>query len=105
MLIALVRVCGGAVRVTCGSTRNTLCQGEASLQHQLALFHVYCNYVLPHASLRQPLPIAEPTHGTGSARLWQPGTPAMAAGVTDHMWTLKKVLFYRVPPWPQSHAV
>ena len=39
-----------------GRRVNTLCQGEAGLRHQLALFHVYHNFVLPHASLRQPLP-------------------------------------------------
>ena len=25
----------------------------------------------------------------------------MAAGLTDHVWSLKEVLLYRVPPWPQ----
>jgi hypothetical protein len=29
----------------------------------------------------------------------------MAAGLTGHVWTLKEVLLYRVPPWPQLHAV
>jgi IS1 family transposase len=88
-----------------GRRVNTLCQGEAGLQHQLALFHVYDNFVLPHASLRQPLAVPEPTHGTGSARLWRPCTPAMAAGLTDRVWTLREVLLYRVPPWPQPQAV
>ncbi|MDH3600619.1 MAG: hypothetical protein OEU26_13375 [Candidatus Tectomicrobia bacterium] len=68
---------------------------------QLALFQTYHNFVLPHASLRQPLRVPEPTHGSGSAKLWRPCTPAMAAGLTDHVWSLKEVLFYRVPPWPQ----
>jgi len=35
-----------------GRRVNTLCQGEAGLQDQLALFQVYHNFVLPHASLR-----------------------------------------------------
>jgi hypothetical protein len=39
-----------------GRRVNTLCQGEAGLRDQLALFQVYHNFVLPHASLRQPLP-------------------------------------------------
>jgi IS1 family transposase len=84
---------------------NTLCQGEDGVQHQLALFHVYYNFILPHASLRQPLPVPESTHGTGSARWWRPCTPTLAAGLTDHMWTLREVLLYRVPPWPQPRAV
>ena len=88
-----------------GRRVNTLCQGEDGLQHQLALFHVYHNFVLPHTSLRQPLQVPEPTHGSGSAKVWQPCTPAMAAGLTDHVWTLKEVLFYRVPPWPQPAGV
>ncbi len=41
-----------------GRRVNTLCQGEAGVRDQLALFHVYHNFVLPHASLRQAL--AEP---------------------------------------------
>src|SRR5215471_15595025 len=68
----------------------------------LRIFEELLNFVLPHASLRQPL--AEPvrTCGTGAAKLWRPCTPAMAAGLTDHIWRLKEVLLYRVPPWPQA---
>jgi len=29
----------------------------------------------------------------------------MAAGLTDHGWTLREVLLYRVPPWPQPQTV
>jgi hypothetical protein len=67
-------------------------------------FHAYHNFVLPHASLRQLLLIPEPIRRTGSAKVWRPCTPAMAAGLTDHVWTLREVLLYRVPPWPQPHA-
>ena len=85
-----------------GRRVNTLCKGEDGLRHQLTVYHAYYNFCLPHASLRQPLQIAEPTNGSGSAKLWRPGTPAMAAGLTDHVWSLKEVLLYRVPPWPQT---
>jgi IS1 family transposase len=88
-----------------GRRVNTLCQNEDGLQHQLAVFHVYHNFVLPHASLRQPLSVPESTYGTGSAKVWRPCTPALAAGVTDHVWTLQEVLLYRVPPWPQPQAL
>jgi hypothetical protein len=80
----------------------TSCKGEDGLGHQLTLFQVYHNFVLPHASLRQALAEPIPTRGTGSAKWWRPCTPAMAAGLTDHVWSLKEVLFYRVPPWPQA---
>jgi hypothetical protein len=88
-----------------GRRVNTLCQGEAGLQPQLVLFQVSHNFVLPHASLRQALLIPEATNGKGSARLWRPCTPAMAAGLTDHVWTLREVLPFRVPPWPQTQRV
>jgi hypothetical protein len=29
----------------------------------------------------------------------------MAAGLTDHIWTLREVLLFRVPPWPQPAKV
>jgi hypothetical protein len=83
----------------------TVCKHEDGLRQQLALYQVYYNFCLPHASLRLPLPQTEPTNGSGSAKRWQPRTPAMAAGLTDQLWTLREVLRFRVPPWPQPHAL
>ena len=95
-----LRQCGAAI----GRRVNPLCQGEAGLREQLAVFQVYHTFVLPHASLRQALAAPLPTHGTGSAKVGQPYTPAMAAGLTDHVWSLREVLRYRVPPWPQPQV-
>ena len=88
-----------------GRRVTTLCKGEAGLRQQLTVFQVYHNFCLPHASLRVPLVAPVPTHGTGSAKRWQPRTPAMAAGLTDHVWPLREVLLFRVPPWPQPAMV
>jgi len=88
-----------------GRRVSTLCKGEEGLRQQLALYHCYYNFCLPHASLRLPLPQPEPTNGTGSARRWRPCTPAMAAGLTDRVWTLREMLLFRVPPWPQPQAL
>jgi IS1 family transposase/transposase-like protein len=79
----------------------TVAKSAAGLRDQLHLYHTYYNFCLPHASLRVPLVHPEPTKGTGSAKCWGPRTPAMAAGLTDRVWTLREVLLYRVPPWPQ----
>src|SRR5215831_129863 len=81
---------------------NTLCKHEAGIRQQLALFHTYHNFVLPHASLR--LPLSDAIHGTGSVKRWPQRTPAMAAGLTDRVWNLREVLRYRVPPWPQPQG-
>jgi hypothetical protein len=85
-----------------GRRVNTLCKHEAGLRQQLALFQVYHNFVLPHASLRLPLPELAAIAETGAIKRWQPRTPAMAAGLSDHVWSLREVLMFRVPPWPQS---
>jgi transposase-like protein/IS1 family transposase len=84
-----------------GRRVTTLCKGEVGLRQQLAVYHLYYNFCLPHASLRLPLPQPAPTKGTGSAKRWHPCTPAMVAGLTDHVWTLREVVVFRVPPWPQ----
>jgi hypothetical protein len=84
--------------------RATPGKSEDGLRQPRMLFQVSHNFVLPHASLRQPLLMPEPTNGTGAAKVWQPGTPAIAAGLTDHIWSLREVLLFRVPPWPQSQT-
>ena len=48
------------------------------------------NFCWVHASLRQRAPIGGPWK-------WQARTPAMAAGLTDHVWTLQELLRYQVP--------
>jgi hypothetical protein len=90
------RVAASGRRVT------TLCQGEAGLQQQQVLFQVYHNVVLPHASLRHALAKPIPINGSRSAQAWRPCTPAMTAGLTDHVWSRQEGLCYRGPPWPQA---
>jgi hypothetical protein len=84
-----------------GRRVNTLCKHEAGLRQQLVLFQVYHNFVLPHASLRLPLPEVDRFPETGAIKRWRLRTPAMVAGLTDRVWSLRDVLMYRVPPWPQ----
>jgi len=87
-----------------GRRVNTLCKHEAGVRQQLTLFHVYHNFVLPHASLRLPVPEFETIPEMGALKRWQPRTPAMAAGLTDHVWSLREGLLFRVPPWPQPQV-
>jgi hypothetical protein len=105
---AFIERANGAIRqhvAAVGRRVITLCKGETGVRQELALYHVYHNFCWPHASLRQPLAQPQPTRGTGSAQRWQPRTPAMAAGLTDRVWTLREVLLCRVPPWPQPAGV
>lgn len=67
------------------------------LEKQLWLALAYYHLVLPHESLAVELVVPVPTRGNGSPRRWCPITPAMAAGMTDHVWTTAELLSYRVP--------
>ncbi len=49
------------------------------------------NFVRPVKTLRVEI------HGDPKRR-WQPRTPAMAAGLTDHIWTVKELLKTVAPP-------
>ena len=66
-------------------------------EKQLWLSIAYYHLILPHDSLQKRMEVAEPTRGTGSPKKWQPVTHAMAANITDHVWTTTELLSYRVP--------
>jgi len=51
----------------------------------------YYNLIRPHKSLRQPA--QKP-----SDCKWKPTTPAMAARLTDHIWTVKELLYLQPIP-------
>jgi hypothetical protein len=51
----------------------------------------FCSY---HKSLRVPLYLPN------NRRRWLRRTPAIAAGITDHLWTVQDLLTFRVPPPP-----
>jgi IS1 family transposase len=87
-----------------GRRVSHLAKSVTSLRQQGLLYQTYYNFCLPHTSLRRPLVQSQPTKGAGSMKKWQPCTPAMAAGVTDKVWSLQEVLLFRVPPWPQTGA-
>jgi transposase-like protein/IS1 family transposase len=61
-----------------GLARHTL-----TLQHGMSLIGTVYNFCTPHASL---------AHAGGET------TPAMAAGITDHYWTVQDLLAFHVPP-------
>ena len=69
-----------------GLVRRTrsLWRKQEMVEAGMHLFGCIYNFCLPHASLR----LAD-----GTAR-----TPAMAAGLTDQVWTIEGLLHYRVAP-------
>ena len=85
-----------------GRRVESLAKTAQGLRRQALLVRGYYNFCLPHSSLRVPLPQPIPTKGTGSPKKWQPRTPTMAAGVTDHVWSMEELLLFRVPPWAKE---
>jgi len=82
-----------------GRKVNAFSKDPDYLEHQLTLAFAYYHFVIPHRGLRQRLRRPLPTKGRkGSRRKWKPVTPAMAAGLTDHVWTMNELLSFRVPP-------
>jgi IS1 family transposase/transposase-like protein len=75
-----------------GRRVNTLTHSPEHLAQQVGLAHTYYNFCLPSASLKIA-PTAE--------RAAQFRTPAMAVGITTRVWTIKEVLMFRPPPFPQ----
>jgi hypothetical protein len=58
------------------------------LEPQKHLYQAYCNLARLHRGLRQRF------NGDGMVK-WQHRTPAVAAGVTDHIWTLRELMCYK----------
>jgi hypothetical protein len=62
---------------------RALARHTLTLQHGRYLIGTVYNFCTPHASLAHA--------GCGT-------TPAMAAGITDHCWSVREVLSFHVPP-------
>jgi IS1 family transposase/transposase-like protein len=82
-----------------GRKVNAFSKDPDYLEEQLTVAFAYYHFVIPHRSLRQRLACPLPTKGgKGSYKRWKSVTPAMAAGLTDHVWTMDELLSFRVPP-------
>lgn len=73
---------------------RAIARGEGVLTGWMYLVGCAYNFCWEHDSLR----IAAPA---GERLKWRARTPAMAAGLTDHRWTVRELLSYPIPlpPW------
>lgn len=71
--------------------RKTMNCSKILKRHSNALdfFQAWYNFVKPHKSLRLEI-------NQGNKR-WMQRTPAMAEGLTDHIWTIRELLDFRIP--------
>jgi hypothetical protein len=67
-------------------TRRTwsLPQTDQHLLHHVEWWRGYYHWIRPHQTLREPIP--------GETRRYRNRTPAMALGLTDHIWTVEELL-------------
>jgi hypothetical protein len=74
---------------------------QATLESGMWLVGVCYNFSWAHRSLRQEERgggVAEEPSLTTSKKKWIERTPAQAAGLTDHRWTLEELMSYLVAP-------
>lgn len=69
---------------------------ERLLRRHFALEEAIYNFVRSPSALRVKLP-----RRGAYGRKWEQRTPALAAGLTEHIWTLEELLSYRLSP-PKS---
>ncbi len=69
---------------------RALARRTATIEHGMWLVGALYNFCTTHESLR--------LRCESSPHRWQERPPAMAAGLTDHWWSVKELLSYRVPP-------
>jgi len=64
---------------------RALARRTMTLQHGMSLIGTVYNFCTPYTSL---------------AHVGRETTPAMAAGITDHCWSVRELLSFHVPPPP-----
>jgi transposase-like protein len=79
---------------------RALIRNPQTLEPLMYLMGCVYNFCTPHKSLRLKLWVGN--HGFR----WVQRTPALTAGLTDHIWTVKELLLFQIPPpgWqPPKH--
>lgn len=73
---------------------RALARQMPTLHQGMYLVGTVYNFCTYHKSLRVPLYLSH------CRRRWLRRTPAIAAGITDHLWSVEELLSFQVPPPP-----
>jgi IS1 family transposase/transposase-like protein len=73
-------------------------QLTGELLAHLEWWRAYYHFCRPHLSLRLQLDGPQARRGKQTPRRYGPHTPAMAAGLTDHIWSVQELLAFPVGP-------
>ena len=85
-------------------TRKTLsfCKDREQLRKRVCFFQAFYNFARPHMSLRLPLAIEDRSPAGLIRPRWRHRTPAMAAGLSDHIWSFRELLTAKFEPIPNQ---
>lgn len=77
-------------------TRRTwsLAKSEQHLTLHIQWWRLYYHFARTHESLQEPVP--------GLKRRYRSRSPAMALGLTDHLWSVTELLTYPLVPWESA---
>ncbi len=80
-------------RLSCLTRRTrTLARQPQTLQAGMYVLGCVYNFCTYHQSLRIPFYLPN------RRQRWLKRTPAIAAGLTDHPWTIQELFLFKVPP-------
>jgi IS1 family transposase/transposase-like protein len=77
---------------------SSFCKDRERMRQRVLFFQAFYNVARPHMSLRRPLPRRERKRQGAIRPRWRERTPAMAAGLTDHVWTFHELLTAKFEP-------
>lgn len=76
----------------------SFCKDRTQMRRRVVVFQAFYNFARPHMSLRLPL-VEQELQDSGLIQpKWRHRTPAMAAGLTDHVWTFRELLTAKFEP-------
>jgi hypothetical protein len=81
-----------------GRKTSSFCKNRERIRQRVVFFQAFYNVTRLHMSLRQQLPLCERTRQGAIRPRWRERTPAMAAGLTDHVRTFHELLTAKFEP-------
>jgi hypothetical protein len=81
-----------------GRQTSSFCKDRERLRPRVVVLQAFSNVARPPRSLRRQWPRHERTRHGAICPRWRECPPAMAAGLTDHVWTLRELLTAQFEP-------
>jgi IS1 family transposase/transposase-like protein len=77
---------------------RSFCKTRTQMRRRVVFFQTFYNFARPHMSLRTAIPLHERVSRGMIQPRWRQCTPAMAAGLTNHVWTFRELLTAKFEP-------